>query len=221
MKNKIFIISTLAIALAFINNVYAVGQNSNDEIGTGTQIQQQTQQKLQDGTGASNQVQNQVQNQGEVSQLQNNQLQGIQNEMATATQRKSQVANAVQEMLQVANRNSGIGQQVKIIAQAQNQNQEKLETSLQKVQSRGGLVRFFVGPNYNEINNVRKLLEQNKEQIKQLNQIKNQFVSQNDQQILTEQTETLEQVNLEIENSLEIAQKGFSLFGWMFRMFFN
>jgi len=188
---------------------------------TGTQTQQQTQQKLQDGTGAGSQVQNQ----DETNQIQTSEQQGTQignkSGSAVAEQRRSKVANAVQEMLQVADRNSGIGQQVKTIAQTQTQNQEKLETSLQKVQSRSDFAKFFVGPNYGEISNAKKILEQNKEQIKQLNQVKNQLANQGDQQTLTEQIKMLEQANLEIENSLGTAQKGFSLLGWMFRMFSN
>jgi len=193
-----------------------------NQAGTGMQTQQQTQQKLQDGTGAGNQVQNQnqVKNQGENNQIQANGQEGTKGQnSAVAEQRRSQVANAVQQMLQVADRNGGIGQQVKTIAQTQTQNQEKLETSLEKVQSRGGFAKFFVGPNYGEINNAQKLLEQNREQIKQLNQIKNQLSNQGDAQTLTQQIQTLEQANLQIENSLQNAQKGFSLFGWMFRMF--
>jgi hypothetical protein len=195
--------------------------------GGGTQTQQQAQQKLQDGTGTGNQVQNQnqVNNQVETNQIKTNEQSGTQNGNKTgstvAGQRRSDVANAVQEMLQVADRNGGIGQQVKTIAQTQTQNQEKLETSLQKVQSRSGFAKFFVGPNYGEINNAKKILEQNKEQIKQLNQVKNQLANQGDAQNLTQQIQTLEQVNLEIENFLGTAQKGFSLFGWMFRMFSN
>ena len=134
-------------------------------------------------------------------------------------QGKSAVSNAVQEMLQMADRNGGIGEQIRTIAQTQTQNQEKLEASLQKVQNRSGFAKFFVGPNYGEINNAKKLLEQNQEQVRQLNQVINQLSNQADQQTLTEQVETLEQANSEIENSLEASQKGFSLFGWMFKAF--
>jgi hypothetical protein len=136
-----------------------------------------------------------------------------------AEQRRSEVASAVQEILQVAERDSGVGQQVKIIAQTQAQNQEKLEASLQKVQNRSGFAKFFVGPNYDEINNAKKLLEQNREQIKQLGQIKNQLANQDGRQKLTEQVQLLEQSNQEIENSLNTSQRGFSLFGWIFRLF--
>jgi len=246
---KIFTVGVLVMTFALVSNAYAANQNNvaqgqgssngihepgtgleNPELkeenqGTGQGIQ--TQQKLQDGTGTVNQVQNQnqVKNQGEANQVQTSEQEGTQNEteaeMVVAQQRRSQVANAVHEMLQVADRNGGIGQQVKTIAQTQTQNQEKLESSLEKVQSRSDFAKFFVGPNYGEINNAKKILEQNREQVKQLNRVKNQLANQSDEQTLTEQIKTLEQANLEIEDSLETAQKGFSLFGWMFRMFSN
>ena len=134
-------------------------------------------------------------------------------------QRRSTVANAVQEMVKVAERNGGIGQEIKTIAQAQAQNQGKIETGMQIIQGRSGFAKFFVGPNYNEINNAKKLLEQNREQIKQLDEIQNQITTESDKQKLTEQVKLLEQTNQEIENSLNISQKGFSLFGWIFRLF--
>ena len=195
----------------------------NAGTGAATPTMQKAQQKLQDGTGAGGQIknQNQEKNQEKAGQSEDGQRQGEQNKngTATATQRRSQVANTIQEMLRLADRNGGIGQQVRIIAQTQTQNQEKLEMSLQKVQSRSGFAKFFVGPNYGEVNNAKKLLEQNQEQVKQLNQIKDQLADQGDQQILIEQIKTLEQADLEIQSSLGVAQKGFSLLGWVFRAF--
>jgi len=195
--------------------------NKQSQTGNGTQ----TQQKVQDGSesGSQAQNQNQVQNQGAESQIQSNENQGSMNQNSAgnsnAVQRKSQVANAVQQMLQVAERNSGIGEQVRTIAQTQTQNQEKIEVNLEKIQSRSGFAKFFIGPNYGEINNAKKTLEKNREQIKQLNEIKNQLSNQGDQQILTEQIQTLEQANTQIDSSLEESQKGFSLLGWMFKWF--
>lgn len=191
------------------------------QTGNGTQAQQ----KMQDGSGSGDQVQNQgqIQNQGEEKQIQTNENQGSKNQNSigntNATQRKSQVANAVQQMLQLAERNGGIGEQVRTIAQTQTQNQEKIEANLEKIQGRSGVAKFFIGPNYGEINNAKRTLEQNKEQLKQLNEIKNQLSNQGDQQILTEQIQTLEQANSQIETSLEESQKGFSLLGWMFKWF--
>jgi len=182
--------------------------------------QQQVQQKLQDGTGIGNQVQNQAQNQGEANQIQTKEQSGTQNEnksgSANATQRKSQVANAVQEMLSLAEKNGGIGQEIKVIAQTQNQNQEKIESSLGKVQSRSGFAKFFIGVKDSEIKNAKELLIQKQEQVKKLVELKNQLKNEGDQKMLEEQIKILEQANLEIDNTLEKEQKGFSLFGWLF-----
>ncbi|MFA6194787.1 MAG: hypothetical protein WC719_03530 [Patescibacteria group bacterium] len=176
------------------------GNAAQSGTSSAVQARQQAQQKLQDGSGTSTQAQNQ-------------------SGSAIAQQRRSQVASAVQTMLQISERNGGIGQQIKTIAQAQTQNQEKIETSLAKVQNRGALAKFFFGPNYGEINNAEKTLEQNREQIKQLNQVKNLLANQGDQQQLTEQINLLERANLEIGESLAKAQEGASLFGWLNRLF--
>lgn len=175
--------------------------------GAGTQTKQQIQQKLQDGSGDGEQVQNKNQEQVKA-----------QDGTANATQRRSEVANAVQEMLQIADRNGGIGQQVRTIAQAQNQEQEKIEASLEKIQDRNGFAKFFIGPNYGEIKNAEKLMEQNQEKIQKLTELKN-MVSLTDQQALGEQIKILEQANLQIQNQLNNASNGFSLLGWMFKLF--
>ncbi|MFA5207775.1 MAG: hypothetical protein WC428_03880 [Candidatus Paceibacterota bacterium] len=237
MKNIILTVILLGIVLA--GNAYAVGQNSNpgtvnqqnqvdnqgentqiktdDTVNSGGQVQQKTQQQLQDGTGDGNQVQNQQQVQNQVS----NQEETKQVQNDSGVQRRSQVSNAVQEMIQVAERSGGIGEQIRTIAQAQNQNQIKLEESIEKVQKRSNLVKFIAGPDYREISNAEKILEQNREQIQQINQIKMQLENSADQQVLTEQVQLLEVANLEIENVLNNSQKEFSLLGWMFKLFKN
>ena len=135
-----------------------------------------------------------------------------------ALQRRSAVANAVQQMLQVAGRVGGIGQQIRVIAQNQEQNQTKAEDNLTQVQNRNAIVKFLIGPNYGAINNAQKLIQQNQQQIQQLNQLKSQVTSQADQQQLTQQISVLEQANQQLGNSLQQASQGFSLFGWLFRL---
>ncbi|MFA5124875.1 MAG: hypothetical protein WC473_03610 [Patescibacteria group bacterium] len=197
------------------NNEQAQSGNTTG-INAEEPVQQRTQQQLRDESEAGGQIQNQ-------NQIQAGGQEAVQSQSGMDSvitqQRRSQVANAVQELLQVSERNGGIGEQVRVIAQSQNQNRENLEASLEKVQNRSGLAKFFVGPDYGEINKAQKFLEQNREQIQQLNQIKDQFVNQGDQQMLIQQIQILEQADLEIGNYLGTAQKGFSLLGWMFRLF--
>ncbi len=236
MKNKILMFGLLVGIFTFTNNASAVSQNSPKVVDTINQVQQvqannqgentplQEQTQLQTQEAETNDVpvqnQNQQQNQGEENQIQNQETIGIEESgSAIAEQRKSQVANAVHEMLQIAERNSGIGEQVRLIAQAQNQNQEQLESSLEKVQKRNEFTKLFFGPDYGEISKAEQVLEQNREQIEQLSQLQTQLTNQADQQVLTQQIQLLEQANLEIENSLNKQKGGFSLLGWMFKLF--
>jgi len=219
--------------------VYAVGKSDNfgspDQSGnssssrpTVTQVQQAVPSITVSAQG-QNQIENQVNNrnatmnQGESNQIRTQEQERTQDQSksgsAVAEQRRSKVANAVQEMLQVADRTGGIGQQVRTIAQTQTQNQEKLEASLEKVQSRSSFAKFFVGPNYGEINNAKKLLEQNQEQLQKLNQLRTQLANQSDQQELALQIAVLEQASAQIQSLIGEQFGGFSLFGWMFRFF--
>ncbi len=242
--NKFFMVSVIVMSLMLSGNAYATDQSSGiHEAGTGltnpelkeeakgtgqgltgtttsatsgvkteTKTQQQEQQKLQDGVGAINPTQNQVQNNEETGTQSQNKAGSI-----NATQRKSQVANAVQEMLNLAEKNAGIGQEIKVIAQAQIENQEKIESNLENVQSRSGLAKFFIGPKDSEIKNTKELLIQKQEQIKKLIELKNQLKNEGDQKTLEEQIKILEEANLEVGITLEKEQKGFSLFGWLFK----
>lgn len=218
----------LLLMFGLVIQAQAANTNSNQNSKSG-QSDTSASTKSQ-GNAVQTNEQNAVKNQGEATQVQTQEKNTIQTQNNTTTdetnttkngnsnssqQKKNQVANAVQTMLQIAERNGGIGQQVRIIAQTQTQNQTKLDQNIEKIQSRSGFAKFFIGPNYGEIKDAQKTLEQNKEQIRQLNQIRTQLSNQGDQQQLTEQIRILEQANQEIETSLADAQKGFSLFGWL------
>lgn len=233
MKKTLIVVTLLVFG--FTSQALAASSNSQSQ-GSGnssstTQEDKTTATTPAQGTQAGNSVktneQNAVKNQGENTQIQTQEQNTVQAEDSgtdkaskgkfsnPSEQRKSQVASAVQTMLQIAERSGGIGQQVRVIAQTQTQNQIKLEANLEKIQSREGVVKLFVGANYGEIKDAQKTLEQNKEQIRQLNQIRTQLSNQGDQQQLAEQIKVLEQSNQEIETLLTDAQSGFSLFGWL------
>ncbi|HBO16427.1 MAG TPA: hypothetical protein DD451_00255 [Candidatus Moranbacteria bacterium] len=224
MKKTIII--ALLMMFGIVSQIKAVGVNSmQDENGQG-QVSLPVEVD-ENGNAVMTQEQNQVKNERENTQIQTQEENTIQtrydsvdkarmNEFNSklSEQRRSKVANTVQSMLQIADQDGGVGQQLKAIAQNQNQNQLKLEQNVEKIQIRGGFTKFFVGPDYGKIKDTQKILEQNKEQIRQLNQIRTQLSNQGDQQQLTEQINILEQVNQEIEILLADAQEGFSLFGW-------
>jgi len=235
MKKTLLVAFLLVFGIAFQtsaanSNSQSQGSSSSATQGVGntpTQNSKSTTAPAATGNAVKTTEENKVMNQGEATQIKTQEQNAVQTQdktgdksnqgkgQSTSEQRRSQVAIAVQAMLQIADRNGGIGQQVKTIAQTQTQNQEKLEKNLEKIQSRSGFAKFFIGANYGEIKDAKKTLEQNKEQIKQMNQVRTQLSNQGDQQQLAEQIKVLEKANQEIETLMEDAQKGFSLFGWL------
>jgi len=182
--------------------------------GEGVEEQNRVQRGLPEGARENRQVG--VQDKGlvgeEVKDRGSDKSKGLEN----AVQRRSEVANAVQEMLKVADRNGGIGQEVRVIAQAQNETQEQAEKSLEKVQSRSNFAKFFIGLNNKEIKNAKEYLNQNKEQIKNLIELKNKIVNSVDKTMLEEQISVLEKAYSDIQNNLDQTKNKFSLLGWLF-----
>ncbi|MDD3662649.1 MAG: hypothetical protein PHT84_02170, partial [Candidatus Pacebacteria bacterium] len=95
----------------------------------------------------------------------------------------------------------------------------ELENKLENIEKQSGLSKFLFGPKYGEIKVAKEMLVQNREQITQLNQIQAEITSEADQKILMEQIELLERANMEIEASINASEEGFSLFGWLSKVF--
>jgi len=135
--------------------------------------------------------------------------------------RRNQVANSVQEMLMVAERNAGVGQQIRTIAQTQNQIQEQAEQAIQEAQKRSKLTKFFIGPNYGRLKQVEESLGVNAEQLKELKELKGQIENPEDVAILEQEITNMEQIGADLELEVKNEKKGFSLFGWMNKLFSN
>lgn len=140
-------------------------------------------------------------------------------ESSMGEQRRSQVANAVHQMLQVADRVGGIGEQVRVIAQSQQQNHEEVEAKLERIKERSGFAKFFIGPKYDEIEKAKDLLEQDKDKIKSLEELKSVLTNEEDKAKITEQVEVIKKAMTEVENIIGEEQEGFSLFGWLAKVF--
>lgn len=139
--------------------------------------------------------------------------------LENAETRRSQVANAVQAMLAVADRDGGIGEQVRTIAQEQEKNFEDVEAGLEKIQNRNKFIRFILGADYKEIKKAKDLLEQADNGTQELTRLRDQVHDSVDQAAMQEQLQTLSQIRDQVQAKLDEAQKGFSLFGWLARLF--
>ena len=121
-------------------------------------------------------------------------------------------------MLGVATRNGGIGEQIREVAQNQNQLQNNIENSLEKVQNQNKFMKCLIGPNYNEINGVKINLENHNQKLEELKKIKDE-VSEEDKILLESQIEKLEQIVEEVNLEIQAQEKFFNLFGWLKRLF--
>lgn len=136
-----------------------------------------------------------------------------------ATQRMSVVAQTVQSMLMVADRNtgtnSGIGEQIRLVAQTQVQSQDLVNQKLDQAENRSTFAKFFIGANYSALKSVKQEVQQNQLRIQLLNELALTLTNAADQTELQNQIQVLEEQNTSLENQLKLDIQGFSLFGWL------
>lgn len=227
MKKLLFsiglVISILPGAALAVQN----GQSANSQSGqanssatavstvsaTQNQNQSQTQTQASTGTMTQDQIRTQLR-----TELQESEPTFVPKN-TVAQQHRSQVATTVENIILLsANQDTTIGEQIRVIARAQGAAEDSVNQSLEKAQSRTTFAKFFVGPNYNQLENVKQQIEQNWLRIQQLNQIATQISNQADQTNLQNQIQTFEKQNTNLEEQLNQDTRGFSLFGWLSRL---
>ncbi|MCL5431839.1 MAG: hypothetical protein M1484_01925 [Patescibacteria group bacterium] len=224
----IAVLSLTSVAYASKNETGAQGTGSQTgNQGTTTQGQQQV---VASPTGNQVQNQNQVQtqNQGEDTQLKvNTQEQenlgegtgtGSQNRSQNAVENMSNVAEQVQELQQIRT-TGGIGEQVRQVAQEQNQAQNQIQTELGKVDNRTGLLKSLIGPDYKALKSMQKVMEQNQLRIQQLEQLQNQLTNQSDITMVQETIQALTEQNTALQDKITLEEQSGSLLGWLFKLF--
>lgn len=160
-------------------------------------------------------AQGQNSNQGEQVQGQNQKQQG----QINAEQHRSAVANFVQSLLQVADREGGIGQQVRVIAQQQNQSASTTIQAMEKAQTRSKIKTFFFGSDYKNLGTLRSEMVQTRNRLEQLNRLMENLQNEGDKTELQNQIRTLEQEQIRIEGFIKAEEGKFSLFGWLVKLF--
>jgi len=229
MKKFLFIFPTfLLLAIP----VSAASNNINTQASVGSQQGAAQVQQLHvaspssTGSGVQNQNQVSTQNQGEDIQLQvSTQEQenlgdgeGLQTRSQVVLQNMSVVAQKVQELLQIRT-NNGIGEQVKQIAQNQDQAQTQIREQIDKIDSRNGILKSLLGPDYGAIKNLKQQLEQNQLRIEQLTQLEEQLSNYGDQTTIKEVIQLLTEQNTSLQELINAEEQIKSLFGWLIRLF--
>lgn len=171
-----------------------------------------------------NQNKIQTQNEGEDSELQVSTAEkedaegGSFNRSQTAVEHMSTVATEVQKLLQVRT-SGGIGEQVRVIAQEQNQVQNEIKDELGKINSRGQLKKFFFGTDLQAVKSLTQLIEQNQLRIEQLTQLQDQLTNQADKTTIEEAIQTLTNQNTSLQEIVNEQDGLKSVFGWLIKLF--
>ncbi len=156
--------------------------------------------------------------------LENNNQNGDENgNEDMAKQYKNTVAQFVHTLKTVSESDTqdanGIGEQVKAVAQAQNDSQAKVEESISKVENRSGLVKFLIGPKYGSIAEIQAAVTENQSRIKVLTDLMNQATDPAVKLVLQDQIALLNQQNAKLQTFITSNDSGFSLFGWLVKKF--
>lgn len=142
------------------------------------------------------------------------------NEQKLGEKHRSTVSNFVQELENVAdNENSGIGEQVRLIAQEQNQVREKIADEIESIQERNKIKTFLFGSNYKNLGALRSEMVQTRNRLEKLTRLMEQTTNEADKTELQNQIQTMEEERLRIENFVEENESKFSLFGWLVKLF--
>ena len=241
MNMKKIISGVSVFALLLVAMPVFASNNGAEAQGTGSQPGTTTQQRLQmspSPTGNVIQNQNQVkmQNESEDSEIQTNiqeqeaqgddqQAQGqgmpkgVPPRSETAQEHMSNVASKVEELLTTKTMQGGIGEQVRQIAQQQKTAQQEIQTELGKVDSRGGLLKSIIGPDFNALKNMQKQMEQNQLRITQLEQLQNQLTNQGDMTMVQETIQALTEQNTALQDRINLEERAGGMFGWLFKLF--
>jgi hypothetical protein len=136
-----------------------------------------------------------------------------------ADEYKSEVAQFVHNLKEIGEIEGGIGQQVNVVAQAQNDSIAKVETSIDEINDRGGFVKFLVGPNYGSIAEIQTAITENQTRIKVLTGLVAQVTDPVVKQVLQDQIKNFQQENTRLQTFVTESESSVSLFGWLVKMF--
>jgi len=133
------------------------------------------------------------------------------------------IETAIQNLNRVAKRNNNpeIGEQVRSMVQNHKEVQARTKTALHQMSQRNQAVKFLIGPDYKNAGQVRKDVVGLRNDIKKLEQIKEKSLPVTDVGDVQEAINELQIEADELETQLTERLSGFSLFGWLVKLFAN
>jgi hypothetical protein len=131
---------------------------------------------------------------------------------------KNRIAQLVHDLKEIGGIDAGIGQQVSLIAQTQNDSTAKVENSINDIKSRSELLKFLIGPKYGSISDVQTAIAENQTRIEVLSNLAGQAVDPAVKLVLQDQIRALQEQNNNLQSFVADSEKGVSLLGWLVRL---
>lgn len=220
MTKKIIAISTIFLAVVTIFSLVVFAGKS--AIAKAEQNQGQNQENHNTSTinGTSDEEENEsVTSEENENENEDNSTSSEKGQL-NAEEHRSAVANFVQNLLKVASSTEGgIGQQVRVIAQQQNDSEATTTQAIEKVQSRNKIKTFLFGSDYKNLGALRSEIVTTQNRINQLNRLLPNIQNATDTAEIQNQIQTLEQEQTKINNFIQTQESKFSLFGWLLKLF--
>jgi hypothetical protein len=129
------------------------------------------------------------------------------------------VATFVQNLLDVANRQPGIGEQVREIARAQNDEGSSTAEAIEAASSRSQIKTLLLGSDYKNLGVIRNALASNEKRIEKLSTLRDDTFNLTDRETLTNQIDLLKAEDTKLEAFLKANESKFSIFGWFTKIF--
>lgn len=129
----------------------------------------------------------------------------------------SEVARTVQELLKESE--GGIGEEVREVARAQNQAQEKIQEHVRAIESRGQIMRLFFGSDQQAVKGLENQLRENRDRLARLEELENEAPTEDIQAQIQAARDALQGQNEALEQAVEAEKQIRGIFGRLLSLF--
>ncbi|MBA3733017.1 hypothetical protein H0W91_01430 [Patescibacteria group bacterium] len=156
---------------------------------------------------------------GAKKDLENDNADENDNEELTEESHHSAVSAIVKVLLAVANREGGIGQQVRVVAMAQQNSASTSDKAIIKIKNKEGISAFLFGSDFHSLGELRSEMVTTEHNIDQLKKLLVATSSVSTKADLSAQIKALEDLQTKIDVFAEAHENSFSVFGWFTKWF--
>ena len=139
--------------------------------------------------------------------------------MSRGEQHRSDVGEVVEELMKVAKSDDRIGNEVKTVAQEEQNASTTVKDKMEKIENRSAWKTFLIGSDYKNLGALRSTLVTTQNHLDRLNKALDKTTSTTVKNELEAQIKQLETVKVKAENFIKDNESKFSLFGWLVKLF--